>query len=120
MKKKFHLGFILILLFSLILSACSSGTEAEGKNKDGKTVIDFQTFWGSETRRPVIEKIVDDFNKSQDKIEVKHTFVPWGDIWTKNTAAVAAGNPADVIVNDINTVALRAKNGQSEDLWMKA
>lgn len=116
MKKKFQLGFIFILLFSLILSACSSGTEAEGKNKDGKTVIDFQTFWGSETRRPVIEKIVDDFNKSQDEIEVKHTFVPWGDIWTKNTAAVAAGNPADVIVNDINTVAHRAKNGQSEDL----
>lgn len=116
MKKRIHFGFIFILLFSLILSACSSSTGADGKNADGKVVIDFQTFWGSETRKPVIDKIVADFNKSQDEIEVKHTFVPWGDIWTKNTAAIAAGNPADVIVNDIFSVAHRAKNGQTEDL----
>ncbi|MFF2501118.1 ABC transporter substrate-binding protein [Peribacillus sp. NPDC058075] len=118
MGRGFRFGFIFILLFSLILSACSegSGSGARGESKDEKVVLDFQTFWGSETRKPVIEKIVSDFNKSQDQIEVKHTFVPWGDIWTKNTAAVAAGNPADVIVNDIFTVAVRAENGQTEDL----
>ncbi|MDQ0219815.1 ABC transporter substrate-binding protein [Peribacillus cavernae] len=116
MARGFRLGFVLILLFSVILSACSGGSDASDKNKDGKVVVNFQTFWGSETRKPVIDKIVSDFNKSQDEIEVKHTFVPWGDIWTKNTAAVAAGNPADVIVNDLHSVAHRAKNGQTEDL----
>ncbi|MFD0051006.1 ABC transporter substrate-binding protein [Actinomycetes bacterium NPDC127524] len=101
----------------LMLSACSGGSGgASDKTKDGKVIVNFQTFWGSETRKPVIEKIVKDFNQSQDKIEVKHTYVPWGDIWTKNLAAVAAGNPADVIVNDINSVSHRAQNKQSEDL----
>ncbi|RFU68925.1 ABC transporter substrate-binding protein [Peribacillus saganii] len=118
MKRNVKLSFILLLAFSLLLSACSGGgkKEANATTKDGKVIIDFWSFWGSETRRPVIEKIVDDFNKSQDEIEVKHTFVPWGDIWTKNLAAVAAGNPADVIVNDLASVAHRADNQQAEDL----
>ncbi|WP_409304060.1 ABC transporter substrate-binding protein [Peribacillus sp. SCS-155] len=122
MKKGLRASLVLMMLFSLILSACSGGTgggnaaEADTKTKDGKVVVNFWSFWGSETRRPVIEKMIKDFNNSQDEIEVKHTFVPWGDIWTKNLASVAAGNPADVIVGDINTVDHRAKNKQSEDL----
>jgi multiple sugar transport system substrate-binding protein len=117
MKRKRNLLFA-ILLFIGFLAGCSgneSSAQAE-KTKDGKVVVDFWTFWGSETRRPIIEKIIADFNESQDKIQVKHTFLPWGDIWTKNLASVAAGNPADVIINDINTVSQRAENQQVEDL----
>lgn len=111
--------FISIFFIISLLAGCSSGgqaNQAEAKTKDGKTVVNFWSFWGSETRRPIIDKIVKDFNNSQDKIVVKHTFLPWGDIWTKNLASVAAGNPADVVINDINTVAQRAKNNQAEDL----
>ncbi|PLR82123.1 ABC transporter substrate-binding protein [Bacillus canaveralius] len=111
---------LLILAVFLILGSlagCSGGNSAEAeKTEDGKVVVDFWTFWGSETRRPIIEKIIEDFNNSQDKIVVKHTYLPWGDIWTKNLASVAAGNPADVIINDINNVSQRAKNGQVEDI----
>ncbi|WP_316568295.1 ABC transporter substrate-binding protein [Neobacillus sp. YIM B06451] len=115
--KKGLIGFLSILLVIGILAGCSGEkSSADTKEKEGKVVLNFWTFWGSETRRPIIEKIVKDFNDSQDKIEVKHTFLPWGDIWTKNLAAVAAGNPADVIVNDINSVAQRAENNQAEDL----
>ncbi|MDQ1146575.1 multiple sugar transport system substrate-binding protein [Bacillus sp. SORGH_AS 510] len=113
-KKISSFLLVVILILSTILSGCSSKTEAA--NTKGKVVVNFWTFWGSETRRPVIEKIVNDFNQSQDRIIVKHTFIPWGDIWTKNLAAVAAGNPADVVINDINSVAQRAENNQAEDL----
>ncbi|WP_153462912.1 ABC transporter substrate-binding protein [Sediminibacillus terrae] len=98
-----------------VLSACSSGS-ADNTNAEGKVELDFWTFWGSETRRPMIEKLIEDFNNSQDEIVVKHTYVPWGDIWTKNLAAIAAGDPPDVIVNDIRTVKIRASNNQVEDL----
>jgi multiple sugar transport system substrate-binding protein len=108
------LSLAVMLILSTILTGCSS-KNAEASSKE-KVVVNFWTFWGSETRRPVIEKIVNDFNKSQDKITVKHTFIPWGDIWTKNLAAVAAGNPADVVINDINSVSQRAENNQAEDL----
>ncbi|WP_342387604.1 ABC transporter substrate-binding protein [Salinicoccus bachuensis] len=93
----------------------TEGSDAEGSN--GETVtLDFWSFWGSEQRRPVIDKIIEDFNNSQDEIEVQHTYVPWGDIWTKNLAAIAAGDPPDVIINDINTVKLRAQEGQMEPI----
>jgi multiple sugar transport system substrate-binding protein len=117
--RKYFVWVILLSLVVGLLSACSGakGESAEPKKtKDGKIIIDFWTFWGSETRRPIIEKIVDDYNASQDKVFVKHTFLPWGDIWTKNLAAIAAGNPPDVIINDINSVSHRAKNNQAENL----
>lgn len=78
--------------------------------------LDFWTFWGSEPRRNFIEQIVEDFNNSQDEIHVTHTFLPWGDIWTKNLASIAAGDPADVIINDINNVAQRAQKNQNTNL----
>jgi multiple sugar transport system substrate-binding protein len=118
MKKFLFWLTFLILLFGL-LSGCSNTkgeSEEPKKTKDGKIIVDFWTFWGSETRRPIIEKIVDDYNASQDKVFIKHTFLPWGDIWTKNLAAIAAGNPPDVIINDINSVSHRAKNNQAENL----
>jgi len=110
----------------LLLTACtpesrsSSGAPTAVTNGNGKTAakvtLDFWTFWGSETRRPIIEKIIDDFNKSQDRIVVKHTYLPFGDIWTKNLASIAAGNPADVIINDYADVNLRASKNQNTNL----
>lgn len=113
-KRLMPLFFVMLL----ILSGCAGFKTGDSKNADSgdKVVIDFWSFWGSEIRRPVIDKIVEDFNKSQDKIEVKHTFVPWGDIWTKELAAIAAKNPPDVVINDINATALRGQKNQAMNL----
>lgn len=113
--------FIIALAgLALILSGCAgfqtSNKDKESVNEDGKTVIDFWTFWGSEIRRPVIEKIIADFNESQDEIEVKHTYLPFGDIWTKELASIAAGDPPDVVINDINATALRGQEKQAMNL----
>ncbi|MBM7551521.1 ABC transporter substrate-binding protein [Thalassobacillus pellis] len=118
-KQSLKLFLVLVLMLSTVLTACSGSESASSetpKEAEGKVVVDFWTFWGSETRRPIIEKIIDDFNKSQEEIYVKHTYLPWGDIWTKELAAVAAGNPPDVVINDINTVKHRATKEQAENL----
>ncbi|WP_235847649.1 ABC transporter substrate-binding protein [Paenibacillus tuaregi] len=118
---------LLAILCSLsILAACSGGTSGgpagaasqtdAGTSTDGKVVLNYWTWWGSETRRPIIEKLVDDFNKSQDKIFVKHSYYPYSDIFTKELAAVSAGNPPDIMMNDINTVQQRASKKQATDL----
>lgn len=111
---------IVLVALVLLLSGCSgfqtSNNEEANTNEEGKTVVDFWSFWGSEIRRPVIDKIVADFNASQDEIEVKHTFSPWGDIWTKELAAIAAGNPPDVVINDINATATRGMENQAMNL----
>jgi multiple sugar transport system substrate-binding protein len=129
-KKSLLVLTALTLSGSVLLAACSksgtnnasstpagtsSGTAAPAVNKD-KVVLDFWTHWGSTTRRPIIEKIVSDFNGSQDHITVKHTYLPYGDGWTKELAAIAAGNPPDVIIQDIAQVAIRASKKQVMDL----
>ncbi|WP_088006182.1 ABC transporter substrate-binding protein [Indiicoccus explosivorum] len=106
----------------LMLSGCAgftTGDETEEETaleEEGVEIVDFWTFWGSETRRPIIDKIVADFNESQDEIEVVHSYYPWGDIWTKELAAIGAGDPPDVVINDINATALRGMEGQAESL----
>ena len=45
-----------------------------------------------------------------------HVNYPWGDVWTKALAATAAGNPPDVIIQDIRTVTHRAEAKQATDL----
>lgn len=118
--KKLRMPLMVLTSTTLMLSACA-GFQTNNSNEgettdDGKTVVDFWSFWGSELRRPVIDKIVADFNASQDEIEVKHTYSPWGDIWTKELAAIAAGNPPDVVINDINATAIRGQENQAMNL----
>lgn len=118
MRKLFYMG---TLLFSVgvLAAGCGNSETADSsgnESADGKTTLDFWSFWGSGARQEVIEEITDDFNASQDKIEVKYSYQPWGDIWTKSLSSITAGNPPDVIVQDINSVAQRAEAQQATNL----
>lgn len=118
MRKLFYMG---TLLFSVgvLAAGCGNSETADSsgnESADGKTTLDFWSFWGSGARQEVIEEIIDDFNASQDKIEVKYSYQPWGDIWTKSLSSITAGNPTDVIVQDINSVAQRAEAQQATNL----
>ncbi|MGM0141102.1 ABC transporter substrate-binding protein [Enterococcus sp. AZ160] len=118
MRKLFYMG---TLLFSVgvLAAGCGNSETADSsgnESADGKTTLDFWSFWGSGARQEVIEEIIDDFNASQDKIEVKYSYQPWGDIWTKSLSSITAGNPPDVIVQDINSVAQRAETQQATNL----
>ena len=109
------------MLFSVgvLAAGCGNSETADSsgnESADGKTTLDFWSFWGSGARQEVIEEIIDDFNASQDKIEVKYSYQPWGDIWTKSLSSITAGNPPDVIVQDINSVAQRAEAQQATNL----
>lgn len=119
-KKSMLTSLAVVLSVGTLLAACSTGDDKKAQPAvDGpkqKINLDFWTFWGSTTRRPIIEKIISDFNASQDKIFVKHTYLPFGDIWTKEFAAIAAGNPPDVIIGEIGKVAQRADKKQVTNL----
>ncbi|HEU5140532.1 MAG TPA: ABC transporter substrate-binding protein, partial [Bacillales bacterium] len=119
MKKTLSLFLVLLMVMMGLLAGCSGGGSdsasgtggsggtdggSDGSSAEGKIQLDFWSFWGSDQRRPVIQHMVDAFNKSQDKIHVKYTYLPWGDVWTKELAAVAAGNPPDAIIQDIMSV----------------
>lgn len=73
--------------------------------------ITFWHFWGSPVRRGGVRRIIGAFNAIYPEIKVTETFVPWGDIWTKNIAAVAAGSGMpDVLVEDRPQLRARAQN----------
>jgi multiple sugar transport system substrate-binding protein len=73
--------------------------------------IEFWHFWGSQLRRTAIRRAIALFNATYPGIKVNETFVPFGDIWTRNLAAVAAGSGMpDVIVEDRPQIKDRAKN----------
>lgn len=78
--------------------------------------LEIWDWWGDGQYKYVIEQLCTDFNESQDKYEVVHVNYPWGDVWTKALAATAAGNPPDVIIQDIRTVTHRAEAKQATDL----
>lgn len=123
--KKFTKRSLVSLFLSvgavLLLAGCGSNNDSAtgkpGTNAgDGPVEIEFWSFWGSGPRSEAVNKIITDFNEKQDDIVVKHVYQPWGDIWTKSLASVAAGNPPDVIIQDINSVKQRADANQAINL----
>ncbi len=109
-------------LAAIVLLACGNtqtdeNSPEEGTASEGEVAeIEFWSFWGSGPRRETIEAIIEDFNASQDEIKVTHVYQPWGDIWTKSLAAVTAGNPPNIVVQDINTVRQRANANQATNI----
>lgn len=79
--------------------------------------IEFWHFWGSQVRRTAIRRAIALFNEAYPDIEVTETFVPFGDIWTRNLAAVAAGEGMpNVIVEDRPRLKDRAANDVHQSL----
>lgn len=97
--------------------ADSRESTQEGKSSDGgKIKLELWDWWGDGQYKSVIEQLCSDFNESQDTYEVVHVNYPWGDVWTKALAATAAGNPPDIIIQDIRTTTHRAEASQATDL----
>lgn len=104
------------MLAPVIPTAFASTHYGAHSLRAGRETLEFWAHWGSAQRRPVIQHIVDQFNQSQTKYYVDYQFEPFGAGWTKELAAVAAGDPPDVIIQDINTVAVRAERKQNVNL----
>ncbi len=95
--------------------AATPGTTATGQSYNARTdvagTITFWHFWGSPVRRTAIRRVIAGFEQTYPNIKVNEQFVPFGDIWTKNIAAVAAGRGMpDVIVEDRPQLRARAEN----------
>lgn len=94
-------------------AAVDSGAAAD----NGEVVeLEFWGWWSSEARKPHIEEMVKGFNESQGKYHVTYVDIPFGDIFTKNIAQIAAGKPCDIMANNMEEVRFRASQGQVEAL----
>lgn len=104
--KKWSAGLAFILMFSVVLSACSSGTSKEtGSGKEDKSdggtdkVVELKfTTWGELTADSVEKKLADQFNDSHPNIKVTFEPVPGDGYGTKLTTSLAAGQAPDVFL----------------------
>lgn len=111
-------------LLSTLLAAAMAVTTLVGLGNpvevraEGDEVVEleFWSWWSSEARKPHVLEMVDGFNASQDKYHVTYVDIPFGDIFTKNIAQIAAGNPCDIMANSLEEVKFRAEQGQVEPL----
>jgi|GEM_PF-344073 len=91
--------------------AGGTGTAAGGVtlNTDVSGTIEMWHFWSSPLRRTAIQRVISVCQAKLPNITVNETPKPFGDIWTANIAAVAAGSGMpDVIVEDRPQLVQRA------------
>ena len=119
MKKLFVTCVVLCTLGLGGAFAQTGGSEAPSVplNPEVSGEVEFWHFWGSPVRRNAVRRVVSICEEKLPNITVTETFKPWGDIWTANIAAVAAGSGMpDVIVSDRPQLPSDAADGVYENL----
>lgn len=115
---------LLMVLLSVGVVAAQDGSGDTTTNGVGVPLnpevsgnVEFWHFWGSPVRRNAIRRVIALCEQELPNIQVEEVFKPWGDIWTANIAAVAAGSGMpDVIVEDRPQLARIASEGIEQNL----
>ncbi len=116
---------IVVMLFTLALAACGNTTDpkngtpantadnkSNSKASGNKVVLEFWATKFEDTTDAWFKKWVDEYNKIQDKVEVKLTIVP-GDAWDqKMKAAQAAGKAPDLRTLSYNGIVPSVQQSQ--------
>ncbi len=101
---------------ALALAGCTgqgSAGSSDDSTVDGKIVLNFWNgFTGPDG--PALQQVVDDFNASQDGIEVKTNIMPWDTLYQKVLTSVASNDGPDIIAMS----ATRMPQFASEGLFM--
>ncbi len=118
--------FSLMIVLSIVLSACQASTpevtvqtQEAAPPDDGEGEIIELAFWtllgGANGDR--IQKLVDDFNGSQDGIVIiNERQGGYDDLQQKLLASLAAGNPPPITMVDYKYVPFYAKEGAFEPI----
>lgn len=98
----------------------TENSETENSVSERKEPVKLRLWahWGSEQRRPSIDKIISQFNElyKDEQIEAEYVYVPFDDIERKNVTAVTAGNPGNVVITAIEEVAAKAMRNQASNI----
>ncbi|WP_052087773.1 ABC transporter substrate-binding protein [Paenibacillus wynnii] len=109
-RNKFSFLFVVVLMvFALVASACSNNSNkpnntpdkspnsnaGEATEKPQKDVTLTYSIW-DKIQQPAMEAIAKEFTAENSHIKVKVEVIPWGDYWTKMSAAAPAGTLPDV------------------------
>jgi multiple sugar transport system substrate-binding protein len=96
-----------VAIAALILSACAQSNPAgepssaptSAPTEQGPVTIRF-SWWGSDTRHALTQKVIDAFEAKYPNITVQGDYTDWGGYWDKLATETAAGDAPDVITQD--------------------
>lgn len=91
MKKRLSVLITAMFLFTSLLSACGGGTS---EISDGKKVINV-ALW-DENVKDTLNETIKLYNQKHPNVEVKVTYTPWADYWTKLRTSLAGNSGPDV------------------------
>lgn len=105
-RNKFSFVFaVVFIVFALVAAACSSNSNnaadnsptsnAGGSGESKKNVTLTYSIW-DKIQQPAMEAIAKEFTAENPNIKVKVEVIPWGDYWTKMSAAAPSGTLPDV------------------------
>jgi multiple sugar transport system substrate-binding protein len=99
--KKLSAFMIVLLIVSVLLSACSgndsSSTASGDDSKDGSTEIRIATWQTDETTTEILNTAKKEFEANNPDITIKIEASPYENYMTKLQTELAAGNAADII-----------------------
>lgn len=101
-----------LALVGLTIAGCAGQGAGGGDDTDadGKIVLDFWNgFTGPDG--PALQQVVDDFNASQDNIEVKTNIMPWDTLYQKVLTSVASDGGPDIIAMSASRIPQFADEG---------
>ena len=97
MKRKWITGISLLLTVALLMSGCQN---TEQEKKEEKIHLTLWHYWDIKKNQENLQKLVDDFNHSQNTAEIKITYVPDEDFKKQMALAMAEKTTPDLAFVD--------------------
>ncbi len=99
-------------ILALALSGCAGQGSGGGGGTDAGGKVSL-TFWNGFTGPdgPALQKVIDDFNASQDKVSVTAEIMPWDTLYQKVLTAVAGTDGPDIIAMSASRMPQFAQQG---------
>lgn len=108
MARKMSIILVFLFLFTAVLAGCGGSSGEAG----GKKVINV-ALW-DENVKDTVNKSIELYKKNHPDVEVKVTYTPWADYWTKLKTSLAGNSGPDVFwMNGPNFYAYASKG------WIK-
>lgn len=98
------------LLAVLLILSLGCSAESPSNQSAAREEVLFWHFWGGRDR-PIVENIVERFNRSQDRYRVRALALPGSNLDLKFFLSVAGGDPPDLMNHDDPVVADWAERG---------
>lgn len=135
MKKRLLTGLLTLTMGAALLAGCGSSGDTETTTKSNDTTsedaatTDTETetadasgdvtiwyYWETEGHQKALNKVIDDFNASQDAITVEAKYVPFADFTKHLSVGASAGALPDLVILDNPDHASYAAMGIFADL----